>query len=103
MVLLPNLAVRDVEDMSLIEIEKRIEFVGKLKREKRKVEMKDMFSMLHFTIKSGTAQFSKKGEAVRANKSFYKTLDKCLDIKTENIIDDIDDVKEFMEALNGKK
>ena len=89
--------------MTLKEIEKRIEFIGKLKREKRKVEMKDMFSILHFTIKSATAQFSKKGEAIRSNKSFYKNLDKCLDIKTENTIDDIDDVKEFMEALNGKK
>lgn len=90
--------------MSLVEIEKRIDFVGNLKKEKRKAEMKDMFSILHFTIRSGTAQFSKRPQAIANNKSFYKNLDKCLDINQKNISDDdIGDVNELMETVNVKK
>lgn len=89
--------------MSLIEIEKRIDFIGNLKKEKRKTEMKDMFSILHFTIKSGTAQFRKKSQIMANNKSFYNTLDKCLNLNDKNIdSNNIDDVSELMEAANVK-
>lgn len=101
---MPNLAINDVEEMSLVEIEKRIDFVGNLKKEKRKIEMKDMFGMLHFTIKSATIQAGKKTHAIANNKAFYKTLDDCFSLeedKKDN--EDIDDLGDFMEVMNVKK
>ena len=47
--LLPNLSILDIENMDLVEIQNRIDFVSNLKKTKKKAEMKDMFSMLHFT------------------------------------------------------
>jgi len=100
--LLPNLSILDIENMDLVEIQNRIDFVSNLKKTKKKAEMKDMFSMLHFTVKSATAQVGKKSDAVKNNKTFHKALDDCFGVKKEEE-DQIDNAQDFMEVMNGVK
>lgn len=102
MVLLPNLAIRDVEDMSLTEIDKRIKILVEWKNN----EGKNSLNRLYTAIQFGTAKTGKKNLDLKNERSFYKYMDNIYPQageNTNNDIDNIDDVKEFMEALSGKK
>lgn len=61
--------------MSIKEIDKRISFLRKAKIEEKRVELKNLFSILHSTI--SFANSPTKGN----NKKFSKYLDKVFDDK----------------------
>lgn len=99
---MPNLAIKDIEDMSLTEIDKRIKILVEWKNN----EGKNSLNRLYTAIQFGTAKTGKKSLDLKNERSFYKYLDKAYPqgpTDTNNNIDDIDDVKEFMEVLSGKK
>ena len=96
LIFMPSLSLKDVENMSLKEIEKRIVFFNKTKKETKNVELKNFMSIIHLAISAGSNPSRKN------NKIFHDQLNKFFDnseIKPENN----QSLEDLMEIVNVKK
>lgn len=93
---MPSLNLKEVENMSLKEIEKRIIFFNKTKRETKSVELKNFMSIIHLAISAGSNPSRKN------NKIFHDQLNKIFD-NNEKKPEDDQSLEDLMGLVNVKK
>ena len=93
---MPSLSLKDVENMSLKEIEKRIVFFNKTKKETKNVELKNFMSIIHLAISAGSNASRKN------NKIFHDQLNKIFD-NNEKKPEDDQSLEDLMGLVNVKK
>lgn len=96
MILIPSLNLKEIEGMTLKEIEKRIIFFNKTKKEIKNIELKNFMSILHLAISAGSNASRKN------NKIFHDQLNKIFDNK-EKKPDDEQSLEDLMGLVNVKK
>lgn len=90
------LRIEEVEEMTLKEIEQRIVFVNKQKNDTKRVELKNLVSILYLAIAAGNNP-SKKNSKV-----FYNNLEKIFSDK-ESPSEDEQSLEDIMGLVNGKQ
>lgn len=76
--LLPGLSIRDLDDMSLLEIDSRLAYILETTRERQKGFLRDLSSMIFYGVSYGYA--SVRGKANNnSEKNFHQTIAKLLD------------------------
>lgn len=84
MFILPSLTIKDIEEMSLLEIDQRLRYIGELKLNKRRHDLKELSIILFSSISSGyTVCRVKEHKASEIEKSFHKSIDSILGLKNE--------------------
>lgn len=93
---MPSLSLEDIEAMQIKEIERRILFFNKIKKDRKNVELKNFISILHLAISAGSNS-SKKN-----NRIFYEQLDKIFSNEKKQPENE-QSLQELMGLVNVKK
>lgn len=76
---MPSVTLDQVEEMTLLEIDKRVGFIIGAKRDQQKYFLKDLSSLIFYGVAYGYAKVQTKNNT--CEKDFHKTIDTLLQIE----------------------